>query len=117
SLEGEARVLAYNRLGGPARNLPSHKDFAKMQGNSSLEALAIDKRGWLYTLPERSGREDRPFPVYVFNGKSWSKPYALPREGRFLPVGADFGPDGRFYLLERDFRGIAGFASRVRAFT
>lgn len=117
SLEGEARVLEYDRIDGPARNLPSHKAFAEMRGNASLEALAVDKRGWLYTLPERSGDENRPFPVYVFNGKSWSQPYEIPRDGRFLPVGADFGPDGRFYLLERDFRGIAGFASRVRAFT
>ena len=29
-------------------------------------------------------------------------------------MGADFGPDGWFYLLERDFRGILGFAARVR---
>jgi hypothetical protein len=26
------------------------------------------------------------------------------------------GPDGRFYVLERDFRGLAGFASRLRRF-
>lgn len=33
-----------------------------------------------------------------------------------MPVAADFGPDGRLYLLERDFRGIGGFASRLRRF-
>ena len=31
-------------------------------------------------------------------------------------MAADFGPDGRFYLLERDFRPLGGFASRLRRF-
>lgn len=117
SFEGPARVLAYDRIDGPARSLPVPAEFRGMQINAALEALAIDDRGWLYTLPERSGREDRPFPVFVFDGKAWSQPFTIPREGPFLPIGADFGPDGRLYLLERDFEGIAGFASRIRAFT
>ena len=33
-----------------------------------------------------------------------------------MPVGADFGPDGRFFLLERAFLGAWGFRSRVRVF-
>ena len=36
-------------------------------------------------------------------------------DAEFLPVGADFGPDGALYLLERDFTGF-GFRSRVRRF-
>ncbi len=35
--------------------------------------------------------------------------------GPFLIVGADIGPDGRLYMLERDFAGI-GFRSRIRRF-
>lgn len=118
SFEGRsaARVLRYARLDGPAQNLPLHPDFPRMQMNSSLEALAIGPDGTLYTLPERSGREDRPFPVYRFRGGVWDQPFALPRRDAFLPVAADIGPDGRFYLLERDFRGLSGFASRVRRF-
>ncbi len=116
SFEGVARVLAYDGLGSSARNLPTPQAFRRMPINSSLEALAIDRRGWLYTLPESPGRQDQPFPVFVFDGTRWSQPFDIPRDGGFLPVGADFGPDGRFYLLERDFRGLAGFASRVRAF-
>ncbi|NGM44267.1 esterase-like activity of phytase family protein [Rhodobacter sp. SGA-6-6] len=117
SFEGAARVLAYDRIGGPARSLPRPEAFRRMQANSALEALAIDNRGRLFTLPERSGAEDRPFPVHVFDGRAWSQPFSIPRDGPFLPVGADFGPDGRLYLLERDFHGLGGFANRVRAFT
>lgn len=116
SFEGVARVLEYDRIAGSAQNLPSHPDFARMQINSALEALAVDGEGTLYTLPERSGAMDRPFPVYRFRGGVWDQPFDVPRRGGFLAVDADVGPDGRFYLLEREFQGLAGFAARVRSF-
>lgn len=113
---GAARVLRYARLDGSAENLPVPREFLSMQANSSLEALAIGPDGALYTLPERSEGAASPFPVYRFRGGSWDRPFAIPRRGRFLAVAADIGPDGRFYLLERDFQGFAGFASRLRRF-
>lgn len=115
SFEGAHRVWAYARPGGTAKRLPRHPDFKTMQRNSSLEALAIDARGRLYTLPERSGALARPFPVYRFAHGRWDRAFSIPRRGEFLPVGADFGPDGRFYLLERAYNGL-GFRSRVRRF-
>lgn len=117
SFEGLARVAHYPADAGPARKLPRPKAFARFQANSALEALAIAPDGTLYTLPERSGQRDLPFEVWRFRGGAWSQPFTLPRDGDWLPVGADFGPDGRFYLLERDFWGILGFLSRVRVFT
>jgi hypothetical protein len=116
SFEGRARVLHYPKLGGPAVNLPISPSFRKLQPNSSLESLAIGPDGALYTLPERTGNADNPFPVYRFKAGRWDEKLSIPRRGGFLPVGSDFGPDGRFYLLERDFRGLAGFASRLRRF-
>jgi hypothetical protein len=116
SLEGRARVLRYDDPAGSAANLPTPRDFTAMQRNSSLEALAIDARGRLYTLPERSGVLDVPFPVYRFDGVAWDQPFSVPRIGTYLAVGADFGPDGRLYLLEREFHGLLGFQSRVRRF-
>ena len=116
SFEGQARVQRYSKLGGPAKDLPSPRDFKAMQANSALEALAIDAEGTLYTLPERSGALDKPFPVYRFKAGKWDKRLQIPREGGYLAVGADFGPDGKFYLLERDFRGFSGFSSRLRRF-
>lgn len=113
---GLARVLVYDRIDGPARNLPTPTAFGRMQRNGSLESLAIGPDGTLYTLPERSGRIDRPFPVWRFRRGVWDQPFDLPRRGGFLAVGADIGPDGRFYLLERELRGLAGFATRLRRF-
>lgn len=115
SFEGYARVARYADPGGPAERLPRPDAFDSLQNNSSLEALAIGPDGALYTLPERSGAKDRPFPVWRFRGGQWDQPFALPRDGNWLPVGADFGPDRQLYLLERDFFGV-GFLSRVRRF-
>ena len=115
SFEGIARVLAYPDIDGPATALPRPREFNGLQVNSALEALAIGPDGTLYTLPERSGRATRPFPVYASDGGPWRVAFDIPRRDAFLAVGADIGPDGRFYLLERDFTGL-GFRSRVRRF-
>ncbi len=115
SFEGVHRVLRYNSYGSAAVALPRHPDFKTFPANGSLEALAIDGAGNIWTLPEES-EDPRGFPVYRLRGGEWMQPFHIPRVGRFLPVGADFGPDGRFYLLERDFRLLGGFASRVRRF-
>lgn len=115
SAEGTHRVFAYDGIDARPKGLPRHDEFAGMQANSSLEALAIDADGALYTIPERSGRATRPFPVYRFKDGTWDIPFAIPRRGNFLIAGADVGPDGRFYVLERHFTGV-GFQSRVRRF-
>ncbi len=52
--------------------------------------------------------------LFRFRDGRWDVAGLLPMDGKFLPVGADFGPDGRLYLLERQFFGLGGFASRVR---
>ncbi len=116
SFEGRHRVWRYSAPGGNATHLPRHKRFKRMQRNASLEALAVDDKETLYTLPERSGSAHRPFPIFRFNGKSWSIPFKLARIDDFLPVGMDFGPNGKLFILERRFNGI-GFRSRVRRFT
>lgn len=116
SFEGVTRVVAYDSPDAPARPLPRPDAFARMQKNSSLEALAILPDGTLLTLPERSGALDRPFPVWRWHNGAWDQPFSVPRDGNWLPVGADIGPDGRLYLLERDFKGILGFLSRIRRF-
>ena len=115
SFEGVARLRIEDAGNGLPLRLPRHPDFEGMQRNSSLEALAIGPVGALYTIPERSGRTNRPFPVYRLRGETWDIPFRIPRLGPFLVTGADIGPDGLLYVLERDFTGI-GFRSRVRRF-
>ncbi|MDW4550082.1 esterase-like activity of phytase family protein [Defluviimonas sp. D31] len=111
------RIAYYpDRLQPPERELHP-AIFKDIEYNSGLEALAINAAGTLYTLPERSGAKGRPFPVFRYRNETWDQPFTIRRDPGWLPVGADFGPDGRLYLLERDFWPVVGFKSRVRRFT
>lgn len=115
SFEGLARVRTQPGVEGPPRLLPDFAAFGSLQANAGLEALAIGPDGALYTIPERSGIMQRPFPVYRLADGTWDVVFTLPRRGSFLVAGADIGPDRRLYVLERDFVGI-GFRTRVRRF-
>jgi len=116
SFEGDHRVARY--LGGAlSEALPPHPDFAGFAPNAALEALAIDAAGRLYAVPEDPGPEALSFPVYRFADGTWDRLLSIPRAGGFLAVGADFDDMGRFYLLERDFSLLFGFAARIRRFT
>jgi len=115
SFESEHGLRRFDDVDRPGTVLATTPAFAGLQHNSSLEALAIGTDGALYTLPERSGRATRPFPVYRLQNSVWDIPFQIPRRGAFLVSGADIGPDGLLYVLERDFIGV-GFRSRVRRF-
>lgn len=116
SFEGFHRVEEISSQGARIKRLPRPDFFKQFQNNSSLESVAVDPRGRVYTAPERSGQLDRPFPVYRREGKTWVVAFELPRRDDFLLVGMDYGPDGRLFVLERTLRGLF-FATRVRAFT
>ncbi len=117
SFEGTHEILSYGGIDDKAAHLSRLPWKGDLQSNSSLEGLAIDTRGWLYTFPERSGSLNRPFPIYRYRNGAWDRKLRFPRRDAFLPVGADFGPDGRLYILERELTGLSGFASRVRSFS
>lgn len=111
--EGENRVAFHARAEAPARVLPRPDGFDLYVGNSGIEAVATGADGAVYAIPERSGDLERPFPVYRWRGEAQDAVH-LPRRPPFLPTGADIGPDGRLWVLERDFAVLRGFAVRVR---
>lgn len=116
SFEGLHRIARYDDPDRPAHRIESPEAFKALQPNAGLEALAIAPDGAIIGVVERSGSRSQPFPVWRWQNGVWDQPFSIPRDGNWLPTGADFGPDGRFYLLERDFQGLRGFASRIRRF-
>lgn len=114
STEMDTRVLQFDPSGRMAVALPAPRDFRAMGQNAGLEALAIDGEGALYTMPEVTNRQDGAYPVFRYRNGRWDRPFLIRGTPGVLPVGADFGPDGRLYLLERQFRWLGGFASRIR---
>ncbi|HPD92881.1 MAG: esterase-like activity of phytase family protein [Rhodobacter sp.] len=116
SFEQHNRVLRYDRLGAPAQAMGEHRDFDRMRAGRGMEALAIDRDGSIYAIPERAARATYGFPSYRWRAaEGWTGSFRMPSDGAFLPVGADFGPDGRLYVLEREQTG-QGFRSQVRRF-
>ncbi len=93
---------------------PTFRMFNDLPFNRSLEALAIDTDGRLYAVAE--GRLGDGFPVFRFADGDWSLFDSLSAEEGYQPVGADIGPDGFFYLLERKLRLPYRFGSKVRRF-
>jgi hypothetical protein len=111
AFEGLARVRREGRDGAPPATLPHHPAFERVHPNRSLEALAIGPDGALYTAIE--GDERRRLRIWRLSGDAWEVALRLPRTPGLAPVGADIGPDGRLYLLERGI-GALGFRSRLR---
>ncbi|WP_111559813.1 esterase-like activity of phytase family protein [Paracoccus sediminilitoris] len=114
SFEGLDRIARYDDPDRPAVTLPRPPELPGMGQNTGLEALAIRQDGTVFAIPERSADPETPFTVLSFADDAWSKHTTIRRDPRWRPVGADFGPDGWFYLLERNFHGILGFSSRIR---
>lgn len=115
SFEGNHRVMVQANAEALPEFVPKHPEFRSLTSNSGLEALAIAADGTLYAIPERSGEMDRPFPVYRFGNDAWAKEWSIERIGNYLVTGADIF-DNQLYVLERDFVGFRGFATRVRRF-
>lgn len=117
SFEHAQRILRYDTLESDAQWPSYTRAWRALANNSGLELVAVDAAGTLFTIPE--GVADGAWEALVYRrlpNQAWEQPFTLPLEGRFVPVGGDFGPDGRFYLLERDLYPF-GFRSRVRAMT
>jgi hypothetical protein len=119
SVEGVNRIYRLPE-GGRMTPAPVPPLSAERLGNTGLEALARDAQGRLYTLPERPPARYGPFPVYPLlrfdpERRDWEIVASLAHDPEWLATGADFGPDGALYLLERRFGGIA-FSSRIRRF-
>jgi hypothetical protein len=115
SLEAIHRVLQYPHGQTRATPLPRDAAFRRMPSNGGLEALAVDAGGVLYAIPERIWTRTGRIPVFRMDQNGWSDWATFPSANGFVAVGADIGPDGRLYVLERHFRGL-GFASQVRSF-
>lgn len=115
SMEWLNQVWRYPRAFGVPTVMSGHPDFHRFAQNAGIEALAIDRRNRVYAVPEEVPDNHSQLPLYRLSAEGWQILHYIEASQGFSPVGADFGPDGFFYLLERRFSGI-GFRSRLRRF-
>jgi hypothetical protein len=117
SFEHAHRVLRYDTWDAPAIWPSYTRAWRALARNGGLETLAVDMAETLYAIPEGVANGAWEALVYRrYPDRTWQQAFTLPLDIPFVPVSGDFGPDGRFYLLERDFR-LFGFRSRVRSMT
>lgn len=115
SFEVVDRVLSYATWNSAAKWPSYTRAWRAIANNQGLEAVAIDDNGTLYTLPEGVFPGATEALVYRRHpDEKWTQPFTIPVDQNLKPVGADFGPDGRLYLLERGLYPF-GFYSRVRS--
>ncbi|MCB2095430.1 MAG: esterase-like activity of phytase family protein [Rhodobacteraceae bacterium] len=117
SYETQDRIGIYGKAGRTYVTELWADALKHFEPNYGAEALAADAEGTLYTMPEKPLTAGGDFPIYRYRNAVWDQPFALVRKGNWRPVGADFGQDGRLYVLERDYWGLIGFMSRVRRLT
>ncbi|WP_209597761.1 esterase-like activity of phytase family protein [Ruegeria sp. HKCCSP351] len=119
--------------------VPAPKQVGQLSYNKGLESLAIDPDGKLIAIPERWPEEDGVVPLFRSSvgatemvvtliplkgtdkneaavKTDWDIPFYMPVTPGFDPVGADFGPDGRLYVLERRYVWPLGVATQIRSF-
>ncbi len=114
SFELMNRVAKFGRDGVLIETLPVPREFYGFEYNAGPEALAIAPDGAIFTLPEGDAGGMTSDPMFRFQGGVWDVLFKIGEDATWRPVGADFGPDGRLYLLERDFWPLVGFKSRLR---
>ncbi len=112
SFERWARVSQFTSPEVAGTWIRDHPTFQQYDDNRQLEAVAVDANGTVYTFPENP--TDDGFPIYQLNGADWEvRGHIAPSDG-FALVGADFGPDGQLFLLERKLVLGLWWQNRVR---
>ena len=112
----EGKVPRISRFDAKTREhvLSRFPEPGRMRGdNASLEALALDDRGRPVTLMEQPLQYRDRTEIYRLQDGKWTVIGYLMLSDGFLPVGAEFAPDGSLYVLERRFN-FGGLRSRLR---
>jgi hypothetical protein len=115
SFEGEgrnARVVTEADTDAPAVILLDGRGL-DMGENKGFEALAVAADGTLLVIEEEAQGLFGGHRVWAGEGRDMSVAFEIPRDGTWRVAGADVGPDGRLYVMERDFWPFLGFQSRV----
>lgn len=98
-----------------ARPQPTHPwdQFVHLFGNQAFEALATLPDGRILAITEATTAPGAAASM-IFDGTHWRSGPDIPVPDGFAVTGADVGPDGCLYLVERTYRMASGFTSRLR---
>ena len=112
SFERDHRVALYKdaEAGGEIRD----RRFERMAPNGGLEALATLPDGRLLAIGEAA--LEGGFPMFLMSPDGEVASSRLPVTGRHAVTGADVGPDGRLYVVLRDYVPLVGVSIRIHRY-
>ncbi|MGB5870153.1 MAG: esterase-like activity of phytase family protein [Albidovulum sp.] len=117
SFEGLTRVAYFSPPSMVEHLLNDWMRFETLWGNKGMEALAISSTGQITTLLEKPAA-NKGYVSFVYHGDDkWEEGPYLATDGRFMATDADFGPDGRLYVLERRFSYVWGYSTRISVYS
>lgn len=115
SYEDLAAILLHRGERSIGTSLARPLHLLRLPRNEGIEALAVLPGGGLLALTE--GRRGWRHLVWrVDPDGHWRPLRGLAPSRGFRPVGADVGPDGRLWVLERAWHLPLRFATRIRTF-
>ena len=110
SFERDHRVMFLRETGRMGATIQP-RSFEQFRSNKGLEALASLPDGRLIVFAE--GVDDGGVPMFLVDPGGDVTEARLPRVGSHAVTGADIGPDGRLYLVLRDYSLLFGPSIRV----
>lgn len=116
AFERDARVVIHDGRSSRGRPTRAIREFRWLPRDAGLEALARAPAGELYAIAEGALPGVSGHPVFRHDATGWRLWATIPADPPWSPVGADVGPDGLLYVLERQVFLPIGFASRVRRY-
>jgi hypothetical protein len=114
SFEGYARISAFRLPDLMPRTLHNWDRFRPYWGNTAFEGLATLPDGRLIAVLEAA--DEGEYVTFLGGPDGWTPGPRIPAPGGYAATGADIGPDGALYLIERDVSMLGAFSTRVRRF-
>jgi hypothetical protein len=115
AFEGYARISGFDLPDMAPIALHDWEQFRGHWGNEAFEGLAMLPDGHLLAVIERA--RDGAYPTFIEDVKGWTEGPPIPAgDDGYSATGADVGPDGMLYLLERRTTILMSFVTRIRRF-
>lgn len=116
AFESYARVARFRLPDMMPQPLQHWDRFRSLWGNSGMESLALSSSGRILTIVESPSDDGSYRTLDHLGGEKWGDGPSLASDGMFSATDADYGPDGRLYVLERDFSALWGYRTRISAY-